>query len=339
MTNFASSSVMVSLLESHGFLSPQEADNMRMLPTEYIEKMMANEVNHALDVSRDWHKAMLINLKAMENGVVFEDTAFPTLIAEADALGLTAVEKRSGVMGADEFDYLAVKDGVKMFSTKWYQKYRLPDKSFEISATLTHKLWKFPHFTDKQRSNIRVLDGLYFALLQRAPSVQVEHNDSWDEIAAVFYNFMRNTDSVHTMVKVYFACSIMGGGDTSQYLAIIQALKASGADVISEVFAHDAINLGGSPLPAEEIYQRDIDMINEADIVVAELSNPSLGVGYELGYAQATNKPILGLYNTDAPKKLSAMISGNPYITVANYSSGNVPTDAIRKFIVKNPCV
>jgi hypothetical protein len=338
MTNFTSSSVMVSLLESHGFLSPQEADSMCMLPTEYIEKMLANEVNHALDVSRDWYKSMLINLKAMENGVAFEDTAFPTLIAEADALGLIKpAEDRS--FGSIEFEHLIVKNGEAVLSAEWYKKYRIPDKSFETSAILTNKLWKFPLFTEKQRSNIRVLDGLYFSLLQRAPSVQVEHNDSWDEVAAVFYNFMRNTDSVHTMVKVYFACSIMGGGDTSQYLAIIQALKASGADVISEVFAHDAINLGGSPLPAEEIYQRDIDMINEADIVVAELSNPSLGVGYELGYAQATNKPILGLYNTDAPKKLSAMISGNPYITVANYSSGNVPTDAIRKFIVKNPCV
>ncbi|HEU0266575.1 MAG TPA: hypothetical protein VFQ70_03035 [Candidatus Saccharimonadaceae bacterium] len=46
-------------------------------------------------------------------------------------------------------------------------------------------------------------------------------------------------------MKVYFACSIRGGGDTSQYLAILEAIKAAGGEVISEVFVHDALNLGG----------------------------------------------------------------------------------------------
>ncbi|QHN43241.1 hypothetical protein GII36_05340 [Candidatus Mycosynbacter amalyticus] len=46
--------------------------------------------------------------------------------------------------------------------------------------------------------------------------------------------------------KVYFACSIRGGGDTSLYQQIVDAIKAAGGDVLSEVFVHDAINYGGS---------------------------------------------------------------------------------------------
>jgi len=135
------------------------------------------------------------------------------------------------------------------------------------------------------------------------------------------------------MTKIYFACSIMGGGDTSQYLSIIKAIKNADAEVISEVFAHDAINLGGSPLPADEIYARDIAMIHNADMVIAEVSNPSLGVGYELAYAERFQKPLLALYNTDSVKKLSAMIVGNSYFEIANYSSGNIPAEAIERFI------
>lgn len=137
------------------------------------------------------------------------------------------------------------------------------------------------------------------------------------------------------MTKIYFACSITGGGDTSSYLDLINGIKAAGGEVISEIFAHDAINYGGSPLPAEEIYLRDIEMIHEADAVIAEVSNPSLGVGYELGYAEKIGRPVLGLYNTDSPKRLSAMISGNKNFQVENYTTNKLPLDAIETFIQK----
>ena len=135
------------------------------------------------------------------------------------------------------------------------------------------------------------------------------------------------------MTKVYFACSIMGGGDTSNYLPIINAIKEAGGDVISEVFAHDAILYGGSPLPASEIFARDIAMIRDADMVIAEVSNPSLGVGYELGFAESLGKPILCLYNVDSAKKLSAMLKGNSYNSIFLYSDNEMPTEGIRLFM------
>ena len=52
-------------------------------------------------------------------------------------------------------------------------------------------------------------------------------------------------------LKVYFACSIRGGGDTSLYLTILETIKATGADVLSEIFVHDAINLG------DQCFERD----------------------------------------------------------------------------------
>lgn len=134
------------------------------------------------------------------------------------------------------------------------------------------------------------------------------------------------------MTKVYFACSIRGGGDTSLYRAIVDAIKSAGGDVLSEVFVHDAINYGGSPLPAEEIYKRDTEMINNCDVVIAEVTNPSLGVGYELAYAEKLARPILCLFNRTSTNKLSAMVAGNNYNTV-EYTHPNEITDTVQKFM------
>jgi nucleoside 2-deoxyribosyltransferase len=125
-------------------------------------------------------------------------------------------------------------------------------------------------------------------------------------------------------MKVYFACSIKGGGDTSNYITILEAIKHAGGDVLSEIFVHDAINLGGSPLPADQIYTRDIAMIEAADVVIAEVSNPSLGVGYELAYAEKLGRPILCLFNKDSGGSLSAMINGNSYNTVVQFDASTL---------------
>jgi len=133
-------------------------------------------------------------------------------------------------------------------------------------------------------------------------------------------------------MKAYFACSIRGGGDTSFYLAILEGIKRTGTTVLSEVFVHDALTLGGSPLPADEIYERDTNMIQDADIVIAEVSNPSLGVGYELAYAEQLGKPVLCLYHAKSEKSLSAMVRGNNYFTVEHFDSKTV-AETIQRFI------
>jgi nucleoside 2-deoxyribosyltransferase len=135
-------------------------------------------------------------------------------------------------------------------------------------------------------------------------------------------------------VKVYFACSIKGGGDSSHYITILEAIKNAGGDVLSEIFVHDAINLGGSPLPPAEIYARDISMINDADVVIAEVSNPSLGVGYELAYAEKLGRPILCLFNKESGGHLSAMVSGNSYNSVVQFDQTTLPS-AIKDFLTQ----
>ena len=46
----------------------------------------------------------------------------------------------------------------------------------------------------------------------------------------------------------------------------------------------------------EFIYNRDVDWLRESDCVIAEVTQPSLGVGYELGFAESLKIPVLCLY-------------------------------------------
>ena len=54
--------------------------------------------------------------------------------------------------------------------------------------------------------------------------------------------------------------------------------------------------------------------------MVAEVSNPSLGVGFEIAKAIELNKYVLCLFKTQVDKKLSAMIAGCPDITIKEYT-------------------
>jgi nucleoside 2-deoxyribosyltransferase len=66
----------------------------------------------------------------------------------------------------------------------------------------------------------------------------------------------------------------------------------------------------------KDIFERDMEWVREADIIVAEVSTPSLGVGYELGQAEAMGKKVLCLYREQEGKRLSAMVNGNNYFTM-----------------------
>ncbi len=71
-----------------------------------------------------------------------------------------------------------------------------------------------------------------------------------------------------------------------------------------------------------------------SDLVIAECTQTSLGVGYELGVAEKLNKPVLVLYRgEEETKRLSAMISGNPLFTVKYYQKEEEAIEIIDQFV------
>ena len=123
-----------------------------------------------------------------------------------------------------------------------------------------------------------------------------------------------------TKPKIYFAGSITGGrGDSDLYFQIIELLKSYGT-ILTEHIGSKTLTSGGENKTSEFIFNRDINWVDEADIVVAEVSTPSLGVGYEIGRAE-NKKPILCLFRDQPDKRLSAMIASNSNLKIGKYKN------------------
>ncbi len=136
-------------------------------------------------------------------------------------------------------------------------------------------------------------------------------------------------------MKIYFSGSIRGGrGHQEIYHSLIGFLKKQG-EVLSEFVGDKDLNYRASNLSSGEIYERDVSLIDECDIVVAEVSTPSLGVGYEIAYAEAKGKPVICLYKPEEGKSLSGMIEGNPNVRLFIYNNVDEAEKIIEKSVTK----
>lgn len=114
------------------------------------------------------------------------------------------------------------------------------------------------------------------------------------------------------MKKVYFAGSIRGGRqDAALYGEMIAFLEERGCWVLTEHVGLESLQAEGEKtMTEEEIFQRDMAWLTESDIVVAECTTPSHGVGYELGRAREMGKPVHIFYDLNRGR-LSAMLAGD----------------------------
>ena len=129
-------------------------------------------------------------------------------------------------------------------------------------------------------------------------------------------------------MNVYFACSITGGREFERvYQDLTAALLGDGHVIPTAHLADSGVtDLEALVLP-REVYERDVNWIRSAEALIAEVSVPSHGVGYEVGYALAEGKPVLCL--AQQGRRVSKMITGNPHprLQTSTYADA---TDAIR---------
>lgn len=128
-------------------------------------------------------------------------------------------------------------------------------------------------------------------------------------------------------MKIYFTASFSSGRPFLKlYQKIISILKNAKNELISgeQLLKEKAeINNGKTP---QDIFEREKENIEKTDVVVAEVSEPSLGVGSEIAYALTIDKPVLALFYKESPNKLSPMICGNPsdHLYLEHYDEDNI---------------
>jgi nucleoside 2-deoxyribosyltransferase len=135
-------------------------------------------------------------------------------------------------------------------------------------------------------------------------------------------------------MNIYFACSITGGRqDEIVYQKLVAAMQRDGHHVPTALLASpDVMPLEGVVSPAD-VYARDVEWIINCDLLLAEVSTPSHGVGYEIGYALSLGKKVLCLHRQGC--KVSKMILGNPHpqLTVSSYKTPEQAVDLLDSYL------
>ncbi|MBP8974380.1 MAG: nucleoside 2-deoxyribosyltransferase [Anaerolineae bacterium] len=136
-------------------------------------------------------------------------------------------------------------------------------------------------------------------------------------------------------MNVYFCGSIRGGRSLQPvYAALVNHLEQNGHTVPTAHVAAPDVLSDERRYSLDEVYQRDVGWLEACDAVVAEVTVPSLGVGYEIAYAlHKAGRPVLCLCQAGTP--LSAMIEGNgdPNLRLVFYHDVTQALAAVDQFL------
>jgi len=142
--------------------------------------------------------------------------------------------------------------------------------------------------------------------------------------------------------KIYFAGSIRGGReDADLYGQIIEYLKNYG-EVLTEHIGDKTLSANGEANKTSEfIHDRDMGWIADSNVLVSEITQPSLGVGYEIGRVVERNswvpetaqKRILCLYRPSINRQFSLLQWGCGGFSPAEYGSVTGAREIIYNFM------
>jgi hypothetical protein len=130
------------------------------------------------------------------------------------------------------------------------------------------------------------------------------------------------------MMRIYLACTVRGDrGTLSAARHIHDCLVRLGHEVLTAHLLRDDVESVEGRLRDGDVFARDLEWLTHADVVVAEASGSSYGVGFEVGYvlgrAAQTGQRVLVLYQAARRGQVSRLISGlsDPRARVLAYES------------------
>ncbi len=128
-------------------------------------------------------------------------------------------------------------------------------------------------------------------------------------------------------MNIFFTGSIRGGRAMLPiYATIVGELQKYGRVLSAQVADENITVYGETDLSKEEIHDREMKNILNSNVVIAEVTTPSLGVGYEIAQALNEKKRVVCLYQGKDTYKLSAMIKGNTEVEIFTYATpDNLP--------------
>jgi len=135
--------------------------------------------------------------------------------------------------------------------------------------------------------------------------------------------------------KVFFSCSMRGGYSNvaqEELRKIPDIIEELGMEVISKHQTQEDFIEHESRLTDTEIHDRDYRWLQEADVIIAEITNPSLGVGAEIADAVHLGIPVLCVYKKEYENQISAYISGKTGVVCRAYADCDELKEVVKGF-------
>jgi NAD(P)-dependent dehydrogenase (short-subunit alcohol dehydrogenase family) len=137
-------------------------------------------------------------------------------------------------------------------------------------------------------------------------------------------------------MTIYLACTVRGDrGGVLAGRAICERLQRHGHEVLTTHLLADDVDTAEAAITEHQVFRRDLEWLTSCDVLVAEASGSSYGVGFEVGYvlgrAETTGQRVILLYDTARRDKVSRLITGNDAAACTTFGYGSI--DELTAFI------
>ena len=132
-------------------------------------------------------------------------------------------------------------------------------------------------------------------------------------------------------MTIYLACTVRGDrGGVLAGRAICERLELHGHEVQTKHLLADDVETAESRLTEGDVFRRDLAWLTACDVLVAEASGSSYGVGFEVGYvlgrarAIQSGQRVVLVYDTARRDKVSRLITGNDDAACTTFGYGSI---------------
>jgi 2'-deoxynucleoside 5'-phosphate N-hydrolase len=137
-------------------------------------------------------------------------------------------------------------------------------------------------------------------------------------------------------MKIYFACTVVGDRSSIESgREIVKILEGNGHIVLTKHLFEDNAYTADSKITEKQVYDRDMVWLEEADVVLSDVTGSSFGVGFEIGFVLGSmNKKVFLIYDANKKSKISRMALGLHHKNCTVFAYNNF--DELKKFVEEN---
>jgi hypothetical protein len=146
-------------------------------------------------------------------------------------------------------------------------------------------------------------------------------------------------------MQIYLAVTVRGDrGALAAARAVADTIERMGHSVLTRHLLEDGADHAEARITERDVFERDMEWLTAADVLIAEASGSSYGVGFEVGYVLGRSETdggrarprVLLLYDASRRSVVSRLIVGNthPACLTRHYRDADDLRGIVERFLI-----